>query len=238
MVRGLTSTTAALGLGLLLPALAVGALVTLRVIADFADDPEWAGWRVPARVDITGIAVALFTVAGVAWLVGLAAIPQGRRNAAWPSRQGAAVQIVLAVAVIVLLYFTLGQISALAWEALRLPPQRLWRAAVLALMAFPFLLALQVVVNGYTARSRAKGLALEFGFVVAIALVLVVAVAHWADELGLVPVLLPALPIVMCAFAAFGAWARGFLCTPTLFLVLTQAMMIGWVLGAISPLVQ
>lgn len=233
----LSGRVAALGMALLVPALGVGVLLTLRVFADFANDPAWAGWGVPAHVLIIGLVAALFCLAGLVWLAGLVAVPALRRGAAWSAARSVLPQAALALAVIVLLYVTLGQLSTLAWEALRLPPQRLWRAAVLAALVLPYFVALQAVVNGYAARGRWRGLLLELGFVAVLIVVLVVAITGWSNELGLLPVVLPVLPIVMLAFVAFGAWARLVLARPALLIALTQALLAGWVLGAISPLV-
>jgi hypothetical protein len=224
-------------LGACLAALA-SALLLLRLYlpADF-----WAPESFPfafLRQMVSADVAVFFLIAGLILLALLVGVPSLRRFAAWPEGNSALTQILLAVAVVLFLYATNGVLSSFAWESVVLGPDRLWRAAVYALMLFPFLLGMRAVIVA-SARSRSSlAAALDFGLTASILAALGVSIAMNFARLSYLGILLPVIALVMVAFIPIAAWTVRIVTRPTLLLAVMQALLLGWALAATLPLIN
>lgn len=176
-----------------------------------------------------------FFVAGVVEIAVHLAVPALRPAFVWPAGARIAGQLLLALLAALFLYLTLGTLSTFAWASLALPPQRLWRAAVLALFVFPFLLGAETAAGSLARRPWLAALA-RLVMAVLVTVALVVAIAWDPDRLGFLGILLPLLVVLLLGFVGLEAWVRRVVATPTLTIALAEALLLGWALAATFPL--
>jgi hypothetical protein len=179
-----------------------------------------------------------FLIAGLILLAALVGVPALRRAAAWPERNTALTQALLAIALVLFLYATNGVLSSFAWESVVLGPERLWRAAVYALMLFPFLFGMRAVIVA-SARSRwGLAAALDVGLTASILAALGASIALNFARLSYLGILLPVIALVMVASIPISAWTVRVVARPTLLLAVMQALLLGWALAATLPLIN
>jgi pimeloyl-ACP methyl ester carboxylesterase len=174
--------------------------------------------------------------AGIVALGVALGVPAYRRGADWPRGFTIATQGLLAAGALVFLYFTLGALSTFAWANLALTPERLWRALVLALLFIPYFLGSELLLRP-VARSR-PWLAALTKLVVALltTLALFAAIRIDADRLSFLLFLLPIQAIYLLLSVSLEAWARREAERPLVFVALSEALILGWVVAATFPL--
>jgi pimeloyl-ACP methyl ester carboxylesterase len=174
--------------------------------------------------------------AGIVALGVALGVPAYRRGADWPRGFTIATQGLLAAGALVFLYFTLGALSTFAWANLALTPERLWRALALALLFIPYFLGSELLLRP-VARSR-PWLAALTKLVVALLTTVAVfaAIRIDADRLSFLLFLLPIQAIYLLLFVLLEAWARREAERPLVFIALSEALILGWVVAATFPL--
>jgi hypothetical protein len=211
-------------------------LLRLYLPADF-----WAPESFPfafLRQMVSADVAVFFLLAGLTLVALLAGVPALRRAAAWPAGKTALMQIFLAVALVLFLYATNGVLSSFAWESVVLGPDRLWRAAVYALMLFPFLLGMRAVIVASAQSRWSLAAALDVGLTVSILAALGASIAMNFARLSYLGILLPVIALVMVAFIPISAWTVRVVARPTLLLAVMQALLLGWALAATLPLIN
>jgi dienelactone hydrolase len=181
------------------------------------------------------LATFLFGAGLIALCVALG-VPVYRRGADWPRGFAIAAQILLAVGAFVFLYFTLGALSTFAWANLALIPARLWRALVIALLCIPLFLGGELLVRPVARATPwlAAGVKLVIALLITGALFLAIRID--ADRLAFLLFLLPIMAIVLLLFVALEVWARREVERPLVFIALSEALILGWVVAATFPL--
>jgi pimeloyl-ACP methyl ester carboxylesterase len=178
---------------------------------------------------------AYFLVAGAALLAALRFVPALRGALAWPERRSALKQLLLAGGAFLFLYVTLGGLSGFAWESLKLSPERLWRAGVYTLMAWPFFLGLRAIVEA-TVRRFGRGWLADLSATLLVAAALIAAIILNFGRLSYLGILLPIVVIVLLAFIGIAAWSRRVVPRSLLLTSVMQSLVLGWLFAATLPL--
>jgi len=224
-------------LGACLAALASAVLLLrLYLPADF-----WAPESFPfafLKQMVSADVAVYFLIAGLILLALLVGVPALRRAAAWPQGNSALTQILLAVTLVVFLYATNGALSSFAWESIVLGPDRLWRAAVYAVLLLPFLVGMRAVIVACARGRWGVATALDLGLTLSILAALSVSIALNFARLSYLGILLPVIALVMVVFIPISAWVFRVIARPTLLLAVMQALLLGWALAATLPLIN
>ncbi len=184
---------------------------------------------------VSGDVALLLLVAGVVLLAALRFIPGVRALADWPARSRIVPQVVLAGAVAVFLYFTLGKMSSFGWESLALLSARLWRAALYTLMVWPFFLGVGALLAGYVRRTG-RGVRADLAATLLVVASFLGAILMNFARLSYLGILLPVVAILLLAFIGLAAWTRRMVATPVWLISGAQALLIGWLIAATLPL--
>lgn len=184
---------------------------------------------------VSGDVALLLLLAGGALLAALRFIPGVRSLADWPARSHIVPQVLLAGAVAVFLYFTLGKVSSFGWESLTLMPARLWRAGVYVLMIWPFFWGVQALLAGYRRRTG-RGARADLAVTLLIVTSFFGAILMNFARLSYLGILLPVVAIMLLAFIGLSAWARRVVAMPVWLISGAQALLMGWLLAATLPL--
>jgi dienelactone hydrolase len=175
-------------------------------------------------------------LAGLAWLALLIALPPVQRRLAWPARQQLLAQAALALGLVLFLYLTLGQLSSYTWVSFALPPERLWRAVLVALGFLPLTIAAQLLVGAYTERRPWQGAVFQAGTLLALPVGLTVVTYQQYQTFGVIGILLPIICLAVVTLVALDAWARRQVARPTVALALFEACFVGGALAATFPI--
>jgi pimeloyl-ACP methyl ester carboxylesterase len=214
-------------LGVMTAALGIG-MVALHFFVDSpfgflrqALSPELATFLFGAGIVALGVALAVAAY---------------RRGADWPRGFAIAAQALLAIGAFAFLYLTLGALSTFAWASLALTPARLWRALALALLFIPLFLGSELLLR-QVARAKpwlAAGTKLVVALLTTVALFAAILID--ADRLSFLLFLLPIMAIFLLLFVALEAWARREVERPSVFIALSEALILGWAVAATFPL--
>jgi pimeloyl-ACP methyl ester carboxylesterase len=218
----------------------VGALVFALLIlhlwlpkAFVAPDPWPFGFLAQM---VSADVVLYFLLAGIALWGAILAIPALRSLVIVPSRWEIVRQIALGVALVLFLYLTIGALSSFAWESLALVPQRLWRAIVYALLAWPFYLGLQALLQPSAHRPHGRGVLADAAGAILILGALVFAIIMNFSRLSYLGILFPVVGIVYLLLLPFTAWTRRFIPSPAVLNATVMALVLGWMFAATLPL--
>ena len=182
--------------------------------------------------------VALFLLvasSAIAALAFLALLMKQRLPVSWPGWRIAFLQVAAAALVVLFLYFTLGKFSSFGWESLALTPARLWRAAVYAVLVWPFFLATRALFAGFRPLPSALG---DLATTLLLVLSLVAAIIMNFGRLSYLGILLPVVAVLLLAFIGVAAWARRVVAEPLLFISVCQALLLAWLLAATLPIIN
>jgi pimeloyl-ACP methyl ester carboxylesterase len=223
-----------------LAGIAAGLLVALAVIHFWLSSDFWAPEPAPfgfLKQQVSADAALFLLLAGTL-TVGIAFLaPQLRRKVAWPEWPAGLLQAVLAALVTLFFYFTVGKLSTFGWESLALPPPRLWRAAVYSLMVWPFFFGVQALFTGVELR-QLRSLLADLVTTVLVVLSLVAAIIMNFGRLSYLGILLPVVAILLLAFIGVAAWSRRVFARPLIFISVSQALLLAWLLAATLPLIN
>lgn len=178
---------------------------------------------------------AYFLVSGVALLAALGFVPALRGALALPERRSALKQLLLAGGAVLFLYLTVSGLSGFAWENLTLSAERLWRAGVYTLMAWPFFLGLRAIIEA-TARRLGRGWPVDLGATLLVVAALIAAIILNFGRLSYLGILLPIVAIVLLAFIGIAAWTRRMVPRSILLTSVMQSLIVGWLFAATLPL--
>jgi pimeloyl-ACP methyl ester carboxylesterase len=222
-----------LGAGLLAGALAIGLAILHAVLPPsfWAPSPlAFLAQQVSADV------ATFFLVTGLALTGMLASIPPLRVRLVQALRTSAPAQVALAAAVVIFLYCTLGSLSSFAWESFTLTPARLWRAAVYAVMLWPFLYGTHTLRAAHRWRQHGGAALADLASTFLVVAALIVAIVTNFARLSYLGILLPVFAIVLLGFVGFNAWARRVVAAPTVLLASAETLVLAWALAATLPL--
>ena len=228
------------GFWLRLAAIAGGLLAALTVIHFWLPTDFWALEPAPFGFLKQQVSadVALFLLLAGAVTLGVTLLaPRLRQQITWPEWPVALLQVGLAALVTLFLYFTLGKLSTFGWESLALPPDRLWRAAVYALMVWPFFLGARALFTRFERRQLRSALA-DLLTTLLLLISLVAAIIMNFGRLSYLGILLPVVAILLLAFIGVAAWSRRVVTRPLIFISVCQALLLAWLLAATLPLIN
>lgn len=124
-----------------------------------------------------------------------------RRALPLPSFAQGGRQLLIALLLVALLYFTLGQLSTFAWQRFTLNIQRLWRVPIIFLMVWPIFLLDEGMSRGYQEIGILRALTTSILFKMLILIGLVVSI-FLIPGLGFLSILLPILALLFVFFIA------------------------------------
>jgi pimeloyl-ACP methyl ester carboxylesterase len=225
--------------------LGFGAIVGTLVVALLAlraalPSSFWAGDPFPftfLRQQVSADVAIFFLFAGALIAAALVGIRRVRAFITLPRWREALPQGLIALGVTLFLMVTLGGLSTFAWENLTLEPQRLWRAAVYAVMIWPFFFGLRSLLRAMGPRLRRPVLA-DLGASMLVILALVGTIAMNFGRLSYLGILLPIFGIVLLLQSGAAAWARRTIAHPVALVATLEALLLAWTLAATLPLVS
>jgi pimeloyl-ACP methyl ester carboxylesterase len=149
-----------------------------------------------------------------------------------------ALQALLALGVVVALYFTVGKLSSYAWESLALTPARLWHAAVYALMVLPFFAAVQAMLKSVAWQSGGRAAAFEGAATLLVLASFVGAILMNFARLSYLGILFPVVGILLVSLLGLNAWIRRIVPNSTALIAVMQSLILGWIFAATLPFIH
>jgi dienelactone hydrolase len=219
----------------LLAAALAAALLTLHVVlpASFWDPPPIAF----LAQQVSGDVATFLLVAGLLLIPALWSWRAWRPQLVRAMRSVKPAPLLVAALGVAFLYFTLGSLSSVAWEGLTLYPPRLWRAAVYALLIWPYFLGVQVLLGSLVHRRGWRAALADLASTLLLLAALMVAIATNFARLSYLGILLPVFAIVLLLFVGFNAWTRREVQDPAVLLATAEALVLAWALAATLPLI-
>lgn len=225
-----------LGFGAIVGALALG-LVALRLALPSS---FWAPDPFPftfLRQQVSADVAIFFLFAGALISAAIWGVQRLRRRIEPINWRGALPQGLIALGAAIFLMLTLGALSSFAWENLTMEPQRIWRAAIYALMLWPFFFGMRSLLSAMAPRLSHRVLT-DLGASLLIILALVGSIAMNFGRLSYLGILLPIVAIVLLLQAGASAWARRVVTHPAMLIATLESLLLAWMLAATLPLVS